>query len=55
METMLNVASQSTKTMHLAGRARRLLPVVAPTFGVTGLDWGSQFLEARATSTLRGW
>ena len=43
------------KTMHLAGRARRLLPVVAPTFGVTGLDWGSQFLEARAMSTLRGW
>ena len=27
------------KTENLAGRARRILPVVAPTMGVSGLDW----------------
>ena len=43
------------KTMHLAGRARRLLPVVAPTIGVSGEDWGKSFLEARASATLKAW
>ena len=43
------------KTVHLAGRSRRLLPVVAPTVGVTGEDWGRAFLEARAEATLRAW
>ena len=43
------------KTMHLAGRARRLLPVVAPTVGVSGEDWGKSFLEARASAALRAW
>ena len=43
------------KTVHLAGRARRLLPVVAPTLGVTGEDWGEAFLSARKEATLRAW
>ena len=43
------------KTVHLAGRSRRLLPVVAPTVGVTGEDWGASFLEARSEATLRAW
>ena len=43
------------KTVHLAGRSRRLLPVVAPTVGVTGENWGGAFLEARAEATLRAW
>ena len=43
------------KTVHLAGRARRLLPVVAPTVGVTGENWGEAFLDARQEATLRAW
>ena len=40
------------KTAHLAGRARRVLPVVAPTMGVTGTEWGTAFLELRAAEGL---
>ena len=41
------------KTNNLAGRARRLLPVVAPSEGVSGLDWGSSFIRLRQESALR--
>ena len=43
------------KTNNLAGRARRLLPVVAPSEGVSGLDWGSSFIKMRQESALRAW
>lgn len=43
------------KTNNLAGRARRLLPVVAPSVGVSGLDWGSSFIKLRQESALRAW
>ena len=42
-------------TVHLASIARRLLPVVAPTPGLTSKDWGSQFFYAKAKFILRGW
>ena len=43
------------KTENLAGRARRILPVVAPTMGVSGLDWGNSFLKLRQAAALRAW
>lgn len=33
------------KTSHLVGRARRVLPVVAPSVGVSGTEWGIPELE----------
>ena len=43
------------KTSNLAGRARRVLPVVAPAMGVTGTEWGREYLSLRAAEGLRGW
>ena len=43
------------KTSNLAGRARRVLPVVAPSVGVTGTEWGKEYLSLRASEGLRGW
>ena len=43
------------KTENLAGRARRILPVVAPSMGVSGLDWGNSFLKLRQAAALRAW
>ena len=54
-EQYLECGLSMHKTIHLAGRARRLLPVVAPTFGVSGSNWGEAYLKARAESGLRAW
>ena len=41
------------KTDSLYGRARRILPVVAPSVGVSGAKWAEEFLRARKDSGLR--
>ena len=42
------------KTDGLRGRARRVLPVVAPAVGVTGLSWAEEFLKLRPLAGLKG-
>ena len=41
------------KTDALVGRARRVLPVVAPCQGVTGVQWAEELLKLRNMSGLR--
>ena len=41
------------KTDSLVGRARRILPVVAPSRGVSGVAWAEEFLRLRAQAGLR--
>ena len=41
------------KTDSLVGRARRVLPVVAPSEGITGVQWAEQLLKLRHISGLR--
>ena len=42
------------KTDSIAGRACRVLPVVAPEIGVTGAAWAVQLLKLRGLTGLRG-
>ena len=41
------------KTDGLRGRARRVLPVVAPAVGVSGLAWAEEFLKLRHLAGLK--
>ena len=43
------------KTSHLVGRARRVLPVVAMSVGVSGTEWGKAYLDLRASEGIRAW
>ena len=54
-EDYLECGLSMHKTIHLAGRARRLLPVVAPTLRISGTNWGASYLEVRSQSSLRAW